>query len=233
MTSALIVVAHPDDEILGCGGTAAALIERGVRVQSCILCAGAEARGGHPGRAELLEHCCSASRRLGMEAPILGDFPNLGLGTVAHGQLTAFIESAMLGSGASIVFTHHPADLNDDHLHVSRACQAAARLGHRRPGTMVLDGLYFMEVMSSTDWAFPGAMPPFSATTFVRLDAAHMRAKREALACYRGIMRPFPHSRSDEAIDALAAIRGAQCNASHAEAFQAAFATIDPSRLAP
>lgn len=224
--SVLIVVAHPDDEVLGCGGTAAQYAAAGVPVRACVLCGQAEARRNRPEVRELLAHLDAASELLGLQPPIVGDFPNLALNTVPHRDLTAFIEGAMQASKATMLFTHHPADLNDDHLHVSRSCQAAARIGHRREGFPPLCGLYFMEVLSSTDWAFPSATPPFMPDSFVPLDAASLQRKIEAIEVYTGVTRAFPHSRSLQAIKALAAMRGAQANVSAAEGFQTAFARM-------
>jgi LmbE family N-acetylglucosaminyl deacetylase len=166
-----------------------------------------------------------------MDVPIMGDFPNIALNTIAHLELVQFIEAAIETSGAETIFTHHPADLNDDHLHVSRACQAAARLSQRRSGIPKLRALYFMEVLSSTDWAFPVATPPFRPDTFISVAATDIERKLTALAEYHGVMRPFPHSRSAEAVHALATLRGAQANVLHAEAFQAAFVALSAGQL--
>jgi LmbE family N-acetylglucosaminyl deacetylase len=226
VASVLIVVAHPDDEVLGCGGTAAQYAASGVPVQACVLCGLAEVRRNRPGTRELRAHMDSAAEILGMRPPIVGDFPNLALNTVPHRELTAFIESAIESSKATMIFTHHPADLNDDHLHVSRACQAAARIGHRREGFAPLCGLYFMEVLSSTDWAFRSAAPPFVPDTFVPLDDAAMQRKIDALEVYTGVTREFPHSRSHQAIRALSSMRGAQAHVKAAEGFQTAFSRL-------
>lgn len=223
LTSTLLVVAHPDDEVLGCGGTALQRAMAGVRVQACILSGPASARRHRPETGELRRHMDEASKCLGMPPPIVGDFDNLSLNTVPHRELTAFIESAIEATGATTIFTHHPADLNDDHLHVSRACQAAARLSHRKDGVPPLCGLHYMEVLSSTDWAFPSGMEAFAPNCYMPLDPEAIERKIEALKVYEGVTRPFPHSRSPEAIRALAALRGAQANVMAAEAFQTAF----------
>lgn len=229
--SILVVVAHPDDEVLGCGATVAAATTAGASARTCILAGKADARRFRPAAETLEEHTRAASAALGMEEPILGGFPNIALNTVAHLELVQFIEGAIEKSGAHTIFTHHPADLNDDHLHVSRACQAAARLWQRRAGIPSLRALYFMEILSSTDWAFPVATPPFRPDAFMTVSAQDVERKLGALALYEGVMRPFPHSRSAEAIRALATLRGAQANVSHAESFQTAFTSLTPSHL--
>lgn len=224
----LIVVAHPDDEVLGCGATAARLARAGRAVTACILSGDVDARLHRPDLDVLRRNAEQASALLGMRPPLFGPFPNIAFNTVRHLDLVQFIERAVEQTGATTLVTHHPADLNDDHLHVSRACQAAARLAQRRPGLPALESLLFMEVPSSTDWAFPGTMPAFRADTFVAVDEAALDLKVRALAAYEGVMRPSPHPRRAEVLRALAVQRGAQAGAPLAEAFQTAFRAWRP-----
>ena len=221
--SVLIVVSHPDDEVLGCGAFAAALAAGGRRVTSCILSGDAEARRDRPDLQTLRANAEAASALLGMQPPMLGPFPNIAFNTVPTLHLVQFIEAAIESTGATTLLTHHPADLNDDHLHTSRACQAAARLAQRKGGLAPLQELLFMEISSSTDWSFPGTLSPFSADTFAEVTAEQVELKVQALACYRGVTRTSPHPRRPEILRALAALRGAQCGTAYAEAFQTAF----------
>jgi LmbE family N-acetylglucosaminyl deacetylase len=223
--SILIVVAHPDDEVLGCGGTAAKFAAAGKDVRSCILSGEADARLHRPELVDLQKHLNQAQEVLGLGAPITASFPNIQLNTVPHLELVQFIESAIEDSGADTVFTHHPSDINDDHRHTSMACQAAVRLFQRRDGIKPLKGLYFMEILSSTDWTFP-ATDTFRADAFVELGEEYLNKKIEALATYEGVMRPFPHPRSPEVMRGHAAYRGGQAGMFYAEAFQTAFHAI-------
>src|SRR5215472_10704662 len=166
---ALIVVAHPDDEVLGCGATAAALAAGGVEVRSCILSGQAEARRQRPEVQELLADTRNAQALLGLKEPILGDFPNIEFNTVPHLKIVQFIEAAIVQTGADVIFTQHPGDLNNDHQHTSIACQTAARLFQRRTDVPRLRALYFMEILSATDWAFPNEGPQFRADTFFEI----------------------------------------------------------------
>lgn len=229
--SVLIVVSHPDDEVLGCGATAAGLARAGHAVTACILSGDVDARQHRPDLETLRANAREANALLGLREPILGPFPNIAFNTVPHLQLVQFIEQAIAATGATTIFTHHPADLNDDHLQTSRACQAAARLGQRKPGLPPLRDLLFMEVPSSTDWAFPGTLPGFTPDTFVPVDEELVALKIRALGCYAGVMRPAPHSRSDEVLRSLATTRGASAGVRYAEAFQAAFRRWDPARI--
>jgi LmbE family N-acetylglucosaminyl deacetylase len=221
----LIVVAHPDDEVLGCGATGAALAAAGHAVRACILCAEAEARDARPEGSGLRDDMLRAQRILGFGAPLEGGFPNIRLNSVPQIELVQFIEKSIVEVGAQAIFTHHPRDLNDDHLHVSRACQAAARLSQRRAGVPALRKLFLMEILSATDWSFPDGRAPFEPDTFFEA-GAFLERKLEALAAYRGVMRAYPHPRSPEALRGLAALRGGQSGLDRAEAFQTAFSTL-------
>lgn len=222
----LVVVAHPDDEVLGCGATVSTLTARGTEVRSCILSGQVEVRQQRPSEDALIEHLHKAQAIMGAGEPIWGAFPNIRFNTVAHVELVQFIEQALADTGADVVFTHHPGDLNDDHRHTSLACQAAVRQFQRRPGFHPLRGLYYLEIPSSTDWAFPSDGAGFNPTAFVPVGAHAIETKLRALAAYEGVMRPFPHPRSPEVIHGLAAVRGGQCGIDHAEAFQVAFQNL-------
>jgi LmbE family N-acetylglucosaminyl deacetylase len=221
----LVVVSHPDDEILGFGGTGAGLTAAGEVVQPVILCGGVDARTRRPTNEELFADMSEANRRLGFHQPILGEFPNIRMNTVDHLDLVQFIEKQVLEFQPHRIFTHHPSDLNDDHKQVCRAALAAARLFQRRTDLRPLEQLTLMEIPSATDWSFPaGGEAPFSPNLFVGI-ADTLDLKIEALGCYRNVMRDFPHPRSAEALRARAAARGAEAGLGYAEAFQTVFRT--------
>jgi len=219
----LTVTAHPDDEILGFGASTHILTQKGHKVYNCILSGNVEARQHRPELEKLYLHCDNAQKIVGAEPPIMGDFPNIRFNTVPHLELVQYIEGIIEKIQPDFIFTHHPSDLNDDHLCTSRACQAAARLFQRRKDVKSIKGLYFMEIPSSTDWAFPTNVSPFLPNTFIEVGKEGVDKKIEALYAYEGVMRPYPHPRSDEAITGLAALRGGQSGKIYAEAFQAIF----------
>jgi LmbE family N-acetylglucosaminyl deacetylase len=219
----LIVVAHPDDEILGFGATGAKLVAAGEIVQPIILCGNVDARLMRPSDQELFDDMTKANRLVGFSQPVLGSFPNIRMNTVAHIELVQFIEKQIINFNPTRIFTHHPGDANNDHLEVSKACVAASRLYQRRDDIMALGSLYFMEILSSTEWSYPGAnQGGFQPTVFVEIDQ-FLQRKIAALECYRTVMRPFPHPRSKEVVTGLAALRGAQSRKCYAEAFQLAY----------
>jgi len=219
----LIVVAHPDDEVLGAGATMYKLAQEGHSVNVCILSGEVNARYNRPSINELNMDVRSSLQLLGVDKVMKGDFPNIEFNTVPHLTLVQFIEKAIVETKADVIFTHHPADLNNDHLHTSLACQAAIRLFQRRPDIKPIKELLFMEILSATDWALNKAMNPFTPNTYVEVGEEAIDKKIEALALYRGVMRDYPHPRSNEALKGLALYRGGQAGMNYAEAFETVF----------
>jgi N-acetylglucosamine malate deacetylase 1 len=218
----LVVVAHPDDEILGFGAAGAKLVKHGEVVQAVILCGKVDARHERPADEELGQDLLKANETVGFNRPVLGSFPNIKMNTVDHLSIVQFIEEQIVEFQPHRIFTHHPSDLNDDHLQVSRACSVASRLFQRRDDLRPLESLHYMEIQSSTDWSFNSVSAAFQPNLFI--DVEHEQdTKLRALACYRNVMRNSPHPRSEEALRGLAAYRGGQSGQKYSEAFQTVF----------
>ena len=98
--SCLIVVAHPDDEVLGAGGTIYTMTKNREIVDVCILSGRAEARTNRPSDNELVEDTDKCLALLGVHKKYLGNFPNIKLNTVPHLELVQFIERTIIDSGA-------------------------------------------------------------------------------------------------------------------------------------
>ena len=220
----LVVVAHPDDEVLGAGATIRKLIHGGHKVAVAIMVGKASAR------ANLSETLSEDERQalgiLGVEKVYHADFPNIKMNTVAHLELVQFIERCMMDWQADAIITHHPSDTNIDHQETSNAVNAACRLFQRTDGIPRLKELLFMEVLSSTEWSLNTSANRFMPNFFVEIGEEGLESKLNALAAYKGVMRPFPHPRSGKAIEGLAAYRGAQAGCNYAEAFEAVFRSI-------
>ena len=218
----LLVVAHPDDEILGFGATGAKLVEGGETVQPIILCGDVDARTNRPSNTELNQDMMKANRLVGFSEPILGSFPNIRMNNVDHIDVVQFIEKQIIDFGPTRIFTHHPSDLNNDHVQISKACVAAARLFQRRGDISRLESLHYMEILSATDWAFPVNGEGFSPNTYIDV-TNYFDLKVSALSCYKGVMRVMPHPRSEEVMRGHAAYRGGQSGFMYAESFQTVF----------
>ena len=222
----LSVTAHPDDEILGFGGSTFILTSNGHVVYNLILSGSVAARSYKPDLEDLIQHSHTAQKLVGAQLPIFGPFPNIKFNSVPHLEIVQFIENYIEQLQPDVVITHHPYDLNNDHYHTSKACQAAVRLFQRKP-IKPLKALYFMEIPSSTDWAFPVDGQQFRPDTFIEIGEMGLVRKLEALHAYKGIMRTYPHPRSDEAIRALAVLRGSQVGRNLCEGFQTAMNIIE------
>lgn len=216
----LVVVAHPDDEVLGAGSTIYKLTREGHTVDICIMSTEAKARAFRPEDNELNDDLDASARMIGIRKKYEGTFPNIEMNTESHLHLVQFIEKAIAESEPDVVITHHPSDTNNDHLHTSMACQAAIRLFQRRPEMKPLREFWYMEVLSSTEWSVNTSMNRFLPNTYVEVGREGVEMKIRALAQYRGVMRPYPHPRSEEALMGLAAYRGAQSGCDYAEAFE-------------
>ena len=146
----LIVVAHPDDEVLGAGASIKKWTSEGNTVDVCIMCTEAKARAFRPTDNQLEDDTHKAIKSLGASQIYEGSFPNIEMNTVPHLKLVQFIEAAIKESQPDIVITHHPADTNNDHLQTSMACQEAIRLFQRRPEVKRVKEFWYMEVPSCT-----------------------------------------------------------------------------------
>lgn len=216
----LLVVAHPDDEVLGAGASIWKWTRNGDVVDVAIMCTEARARAFRPEDEELTNHLDQSAGFLGICQKYEATFPNIEMNTVPHLKLVQFIESAILESRPDIIITHHPADTNNDHLQTSMACQEAIRLFQRRPGVKRVREFWYMEVPSCTEWAINPAFNLFNPNCYVEVGKEGVDAKIKALGMYRGVMRPYPHPRSEEYIAGLAIVRGGQWGVCYAEAFQ-------------
>ncbi len=216
----LLVVAHPDDEVLGAGASISTWSGQGHHVDVCIMSAEAKARAFRPADEDLKEDLDASLSFLGVECKFEGVFPNIMMNSIPHLQMVQFIEKAIAESQPDVVITHHAADTNNDHLQTSMACQAAVRLFQRRSDVKPIKEFWYMEVLSATDWSVNTAMNRFVPNCFVEVGREGIDAKLKALSMYRGVMRPYPHPRSNEAIEGLAAYRGGQSGCHYAEAFE-------------
>jgi LmbE family N-acetylglucosaminyl deacetylase len=220
----LFVVAHPDDEILGAGATIRKLADQGHHVAVAVMCVHAAARKDLS--PTLSEDEAKAMALVGVERTFSADFPNIKMNTVPHLDLVQFIEKSIAGWQADAIVTHHPSDVNIDHQETSRAAMAAARLFQRTTGIPPLRLFSYMEVPSSTEWSLDLPAKRFQPNSFVEIGSAGIDLKIRALSAYAGVLRPYPHPRSPEAIRGLAAHRGAQAGCDYAEAFETVFVRL-------
>lgn len=215
MPEVLVIAAHPDDEVLGCGATIARHKASGDRVHVVIAGEGVKAREhAESGEIERLKDAARrASGVLGVDTLELHGYPDNRFDTVAALDLNRFVEEKIGRFSPRIVYTHHWGDANIDHRLLSECVVTACR---PLPGQPIRTILAF-EVPSSTGWLGPRGSA-FEPNWYVDVSAT-MDAKIAALREYAGEMRDFPHARSIEAISSLSRWRGASVGMRAAEAF--------------
>lgn len=222
----LLVVAHPDDEVLGAGATIFKLSQVGHEVDLAIMSSDVRARAHRPDDDALDNDMETSSKMIGIGKVFKGTFPNIEMNTVPHLHLVQFIEQAIMKSQPDVIVTHHPTDTNNDHLQTSIACQAAIRIFQRRTDVKPISELWYMEVPSATEWSVDSSSNRFQPNMFVEIGQDGIDRKINALNAYRGVMRPYPHPRSAEGIRGLAAYRGTQSGQNYAEAFECVFRRV-------
>jgi LmbE family N-acetylglucosaminyl deacetylase len=221
MRNILIVAAHPDDEVLGCGGTITRLASEGDAVHILILATGLTARiGFDPVRdGDLLrvhrERALRAGLSLGAKSVSFGDFPDQKMDTVPILEITHRIEREIESLRPSVIFTHHGGDLNMDHVIAFRATLTAAR---PKSGSCVRS-IHAYEVLSSTEWSFQKFEPRFEPNLFYDISETLAR-KLEAMKIYETEVRQPPHPRSPAGIEATALRWGGVLGLESVEAFQ-------------
>lgn len=213
----LVVAAHPDDEVLGCGATIRRLSAEGHEVTIAILGEGATSRGGAREQevTALERQARAAASLLGARDVHFGRLPDNRFDTVALLDVVQLVEGWVRAHEPEVVLTHHGGDLNVDHQVTARAVLTATR---PLPGAGVRSVMAF-EVPSATEWAFSALGRTFVPSVFYDVTGS-LDSKLEAMTLYQGEGRAFPHPRSPEALRAIAARWGSVCGCQAAEAFQ-------------
>ena len=218
----LIVAAHPDDEVLGCGGVIAKHLAGGDEVRILILGEGEASRAELHGKDlqsafdSLQQAARNSAKAMGGAEVVFSELPDNKFDTVPLLEIVRIIESQIASFRPFCVYTHHGADLNVDHSLTFRATLTATR----PLGDCSVRKVYSYEVLSSTEWAFgkvDGGV--FNPNHFVDI-GDFMQKKEKALEAYSREMRDFPHPRSRQAVIALGNLRGSVIGVEYAEAFE-------------
>lgn len=221
MNRVLVVSAHPDDEVLGCGGSIARHADNGDHVQVLIVAEGVTSRQIQRDRRQVDKDLSSLGKAARAAGSILGaagvdllDLPDNRLDSLDRLDLIKQIEERIDHYQPEVVYVHHVGDVNVDHRRLHEAVVTACR---PTPGQTVKRILSY-EIASSSEWQPPGSAPAFQPNWFVDISNQWQR-KHDALISYKSEMRPWPHARSIEAVEHLARWRGAQVGVKAAEAF--------------
>lgn len=218
--SVVVVAAHADDEVLGCGGAIARYVEEGRPVHVLILGDGVSSRANLESpidlkRLELRNNAAQiANDILGSTSLKQLGLPDNRMDKLDLLDVVKIIEGFINEHQPKTIFTHHAGDVNIDHRVVHDAVISACRPQPSYP----IDELLFFEVASSTEWRPPSSGLMFNPNYFINISSS-VEKKLQALAAYSEELRAFPHPRSIEAVEAQVRWRGATVGFNAAEAF--------------
>ena len=209
MSKVLVIAAHPDDELLGCGGTLIRHADQGDEIQSVIMCEGESLR--YEGKAvHQHEATVEAARIIGIEKTNRFDFPDQRLDRYSLVELITPIEKVVDSFQPDIVYVQFGGDINRDHALTFEAASIALR-----PTAESVKEIYTFYTVGSTELKTPGE---FNPNVWIDIEAQIDR-KLKAFSCYESELRAYPHPRSLEGVRNVAAFYGNQCCMRYAEAF--------------
>lgn len=218
MKNILVIAPHPDDEILGCGGTIRKKIKNGCNVIIIIM---TNANKSIPERYTLdklhiiREEAKSAHEILGIKETIFKDFPAPMLDQFPIYLIAETINAVLNEKEIDTVYLPHRGDIHNDHKVIFDAAMVACR----PISNYCVKNIYAYETLSETEWAHPFASDVFIPTYYETLEYEMLHSKCKAMKCYSSQLRQFPSSRSIIAIEALAKYRGSAVSSELAEAF--------------
>lgn len=220
----LVVVAHPDDELLGCGGTMHKLInEQQCTIRVVILGEGITSRSNtrevEKWKSELRKHRSNiqtAAGQIGYESVSIYDFPDNRFDTIALLDIVKKVEEEKKNFQPEIIFTHHGGDLNIDHQRTFEAVMTACRPMSEES----VKGIITFETPSGTEWQASSDPKYFNPNLFIEISEENLEAKVKGMESYEFEKRAYPHPRSPEALKILAQRYGIMLGGSLYEAFQ-------------
>lgn len=210
----LVIAPHPDDEILGVGGTIAKRVINGDNVYVCVV-----TKAGEPlFREELVEQgrreCREADQFLGVKETFFLDFPAARLEEVPRYKLNDGLMQAVQKVKPDEIYIPHRGDMQLDHKMVVDATMVALRPKYRH----VVRRIYAYETLSETGWDIPNTLNEFIPTVYEDISNT-LEKKLNAMNIFQSQLAEFPAARSLGAIEALAKYRGATVDVMAAEAF--------------
>ncbi len=203
--SVLVVAAHPDDEILGAGGTLAGHVRAGEAVHAIILSEGAGSRYGAGMAERLAGEAREAAQEIGFTSLRLEGLPDQRMDALPLIELTQRLEAHIDDLQPRTVYTHFPGDVNSDHRAVARAAWTACR-PYR---AACVRRFAVFETPSSTEWGWPFPNSAFHPNLFMDVSDT-LEVKLRAMACYQTELREYPHPRSERALRERAAHWGSR-----------------------
>ncbi len=209
----LIIAPHPDDEVLGCGGTIKKHINSGDEVYLCEVTKSYTPDWTEEYIAQEMKELEDSSKFLGIKEKFLLDLPAVKLDILGQKKLNDLLFEIIQKVKPEILYIPFYGDINSDHRLVSHACLVAAR---PRPGSFIKKVLAY-EVLSETEWG-ESIFKPFVPNVFINISST-INEKIKAMSCYKTQLKEYPHPRSIEGLKILAQKRGMEAGIDYAEAF--------------
>jgi N-acetylglucosamine malate deacetylase 1 len=212
----LVVAAHPDDEVLGCGGTLSRFKNK--EIQIMFLSDGVSSRGKHLTR-EINDRKKSAlnfSKTISQLKPLFFDYPDNSFDNIMLLSIVKKIEKIIQKFKPDTILTHSSSDLNVDHRITNNAVITAARPIDRYN---YVKTILFFEILSSTECHFSNDLPKFNPKVFIDI-SKNIKKKISGMNLYKNELRKWPHPRSKIGVETLAKFRGLSSNNKYAEAFE-------------
>ena len=219
----LVFAAHPDDEVLGCGGSIAYHRSRKDAVGVCYLSEGVSSRLSLKDFKDKTlwskdlekreQMAKNASKILDFEILNFLRLPNLRIKDLPLLDITKQLIKIINDYQPDTVYVNFPGDLNSDHSVMFEATYTALRPSNLHNVKNIL----CYEVLSSTEWS-PNIYKQFNPDTFINI-SNFFELKMKSIKAYEFEMRAAPHPRSNDVISSLAMLRGSQVGVKYAEAF--------------
>jgi len=212
----LVIVAHPDDESIGCGGTIIKHVKSGDKVYLISFTDGVTSRKESKkiDQVKRKNSSIKAAKALGANWLAQGEFLDNRLDNYSLIELVQFLEELKIKFEPDIIYTHNGSDLNIDHRKVFEAVLVA----YRPLPNMRLKEIRSFEIASSTEYSYRDLVNVFSPNLFISIEDS-WKQKLKALKCYNQEIRKYPHPRSYKSIENLAKYRGSAVGIKMAEAF--------------
>ncbi len=210
----LVVAPHPDDEILGCGGTIKKIVSQGIEVSVLVVTRGKKELYTEERIINVRQEAKTAHQLLGVIETTFLDFPAPDLDLVSISELSDAISEVIGKLKPDTIFLPHRGDIHHEHKAVFNSTLVASR----PVKNCLVKRLYSYETLSETEWAAPFSDDAFIPDYFVNISDS-FTAKLEALKCFKSQIREFPNPRSLKSIEALANFRGSTVGFNQAEAF--------------
>jgi LmbE family N-acetylglucosaminyl deacetylase len=214
MQKIIVIAPHPDDEILGCGGLMSKYAKEGREVYVLVITRGTPKLYSDDRIINVRKEALEAHELLGVKETVFLDFHAPELDQTSQAEISMEISKVIKRFAIDTIYIPHRGDIHSDHRVVYNASLVAGRPVN---GSNVKN-IFAYETLSETEWAAPFGDDAFIPTHFVNVTDTFEK-KLEAMACFKSQLKPFPNTRSLEAIEALAKFRGATVGFTRAEAF--------------